>query len=339
MSTPRTRTAVKKQNKTLWDGEAGTTCPVFPFYRHPVFRRLKSICYGWMPGLFVVALLIRSLDLAAWLLFLYLAFLLAVVAFLSAVTQHGKLCGAARGVQRLTNGWRFLCPTCLRFGPEGFACGACGAEVEEFVLLTHGLYLNNCPACGAKVFFNDNHSARARCAHCTGLCDGRHHRRQVRVFGVLESASLQRLRRWPLVSQRGIDGAYLRGDDGRQLTYVLDLGDPPGVSDSFGPPHAVRSLEALWLGEPWGDPLALAQALDRFIRRAQLSSADRHGLRVWVRDEAWDPLSRNVLEARFPSVQYGVSAEAFLARSTGAVPPPLDSPANLMPEAAAASTG
>jgi hypothetical protein len=317
MSTPRTRTAIKKQCETLWDGEAGTTCPVFPFYRHPVFRRLKSICYTWMPALFALSLIVRLFDLAAWLLSVYLAFLLAVVGLLWVVTQHGKLCGAARGVQRRLHGWRFLCPTCLQFGPERFACGVCGAEVEEFVLLTHGLYLNNCPACGIKVFSDDTHSARSRCAHCKERCDGKHHQRQVRVFGVLEGASFQRLRQWPLVTQHARDSAYLRGDDGRQLTYVLDFGKPSGTEDGFGAPHAVRAVEALWLGEPWGDPLVLAQALDRFIRRARLSPEVRHSLPVWVCDARWDPLSRNVLEARFRDVQYGVTAEEFLARSTG----------------------
>lgn len=307
----------RRQRETLWDGEAGTTCPVFPFYRHPVFRRLKSICYTWMPALFALSLIVRLFDLAAWLLSAYLVFLAAVVAFLWVVTQHGKLCGAARGVQRLAHSWQFLCPTCLQFGPERFACGACGAEVEEFVLLTHGLYLNNCPACGARVFHGDTHSARPRCAHCEAGCDGKHHERQVRVFGVLEGASLQRLRQWPLVPQQARDSLYLRGDDGRQLTYVLDLGKPFGADTPLGVPHAGGAVEALWLGEAWADPLALAQALDRFIRRAELSPTQRHELPVWVRDPERDPQFRNVLEARFPKVHYGVSVEAFLARSTG----------------------
>ena len=290
-----------------------------------MFRRLKSICYTWMPALFALSIIVRLFDLAAWLLSAYLVFLAAVVALLWVVTQHGKLCGAAREVQRLARGWRFLCPTCLQFGPERFSCGACGAEVEQFVLLTHGLYLNNCPACGARIFRGDTHSARARCARCDAGCDGKHHERQVRVFGVLEAASLQRLRQWPLVAQQAPDSIYLRGDDGRQLTYVLDLGKPFGADTPFGVPHAAGAVEALWLGEPWSDPLALAQALDRFIRRALLSPEARRALPVWVCGTEWDPLSRNVLEARFPDIQYGVSVEAFLARSTGnpKVPVPL----------------
>jgi hypothetical protein len=335
MRTPRTPTTIRKPSQTLWDGEAGTTCPVFPFYRHPVFRRLKSICYGWMPGLFVLALVLGRLDLAGWLIVLYLLFLLGVVALLGIVTQHGKLAGSARAVHRLARGWRFLCPACTRFGPERFACGACGAEVEEFVLLTHGLYLNNCPACKARVFRDDSHTARARCAHCTARCDARYHQRQVRVFGVLDGASLQRLRQWPLVGQQATDGTYLRGDDGRQLTYVLDLGDPPGVEAVFGPSHAVRAVETLWLGEAWHDPLSLAQALDRFIRRAQLSPTAQHALPIWVRDAQWDAVTRNILEARFPKVEYGVSAETFLARSTRVPVPPAATAPQPSPEGAA----
>lgn len=306
-----------RENKTLWDGEDGETCPIFPVYRHPVFRRLKRICYGWMPGLFVFSLVVGRFDLAAWLVFVYLLFLLGVVALLVVATQHGKLTGAARAVQRVARGWRFLCPACLRFGPERFACGACGAEVEEFVLLTHGLYLNDCPACRARVFTGDQHSARARCAHCASTCEVGNQQRQVRVFGVLERASLQQLRDWPLVPRPTAEVACLWGDDGRQLTYVVDVGDPPGHDAPFGVSHAVRSLEALWLGEAWSDPLALAQALDRLIRRAQLTPAERAGLPVWVRDSAWGPTARNVLEARFPNVQYGVGVETVRARSSG----------------------
>lgn len=317
MSTSRTRLRAKKPSKTLWDGEEGTTCPVFPVYRHPVFRRLKGICYGWMPALVIGSLVIGRFEVAGWLIFVSLAFLLAVVALLVVATQHGKVAGAARSVKRLAHGWRFLCPTCLQFGPERFACGACGAEVEEFVLLTHGLYLNDCSACKSPIFRDDSHAARARCAHCAGECDEKQHRRRVRVFGVLDDGSLQRLRHWPLVVRVATAGAYLQGDDGQQVTVVVDLGEPPGVADAFGPPHAARAVEALWLGGAWEDPLALAQALDRFIRRAHLTPSARYALAIWVRDEQWDAVLRNVLEARFPKVEYGVSVETFLSRCTG----------------------
>jgi hypothetical protein len=302
-----------RETKSLWDGESGTTCPVFPFYRHPLFRLLKPICYGWMPGLLGLCLLLARFDLAANLVAGYLVFLLGVVGLLVAVNQHGKLSASVGSLLRRMRGWRFLCPECLQFGPERFACGACGAEVEEFLVLTHGLYLNDCPACHASVFDGDQLSVQARCLHCRAKVDLRYHRRRVRVFGVLGSRALEELTHWPVVLQQAGAGRYLCADDGAQLTCIANVEDPP-PSAHFDPSHACCTLEALWLGAPEDDLLGLAQGLDRFLRRAQLSPERCAALPVWVQDGEWSATARSVLESRFANVEYGVTREAAFAR-------------------------
>lgn len=302
-----------RETKSLWDGESGTTCPVFPFYRHPVFRRLKPICYGWMPGLLGLALALARFDLAAHLVLGYLVFLLCVVGLLVAANQHGKVSTSARSLLRRMRGWRFLCPECLRFGPERFACGACGAEVEEFLVLTHGLYLNDCPACHAPVFDGDQLAVHARCPHCRARVDLRYHRRRVRVFGVLGSGALEELAHWPLVLQHAGVSRYLCADDGAELTCIVNVEEPP-PSGQFDPSHACCAIEALWLGSPEEDLLGLAQGLDRFLRWAELSPEQCAALPVWVPDGDWSPTARSVLEARFMNVEYGVTRDAAFAR-------------------------
>jgi hypothetical protein len=302
------------ETQSLWDGDSGTTCPVFPFYRHPVFRRLKPVCYGWMPGLLALALVLTRFDLAAHLVLGYLVFLLCVVGLLVAANQHGKLSAAARTLFRQVRGWRFLCPECLQFGPERFACGACGAEVEEFLLHTHGLYLNDCPACHAPVFAGDQPAVQARCLHCRAGVDLRYHQRRVRVFGVLGEQALQELTHWPLVLQHAAAGRYLCADDGAQLTCLVNVEDPPNSVALFDPAHACCSIEALWLSLPEDDLLGLAQRLDRFLRRAQLSPEQCAALPVWAQGSEWSSAARSLLEARFPNVEYGVTKDAVFAR-------------------------
>ena len=292
---------------TLWSDAEGAICPPFPIYRHPVFRLLRPVCYGLMPLMLVAALFSGHFRIAGQLVVLDLLFVGLVLAVMALSTQHGKLVGAARTVRARSSGWRFLCPSCLRFGPVRFACGACGGEVEAFVLDTRGCYLNDCPHCHEEVFprfFYRGNPTGARCDHCGDATDPLFHCRRVRVVAVLDAASLRALAAVGRFSQTsGREGEHLCWDDGETLTYVINVSEPRAGEEPFPTGHAAPHPDPLWLRQPWSAVHACGQARDRFIRRAGLTEAGRRAQPVALRTGDWDPVTRRLLESRFPNLR------------------------------------
>jgi hypothetical protein len=305
-----------RRRPTLLTDPEGATCPVVPFYRHPFFRKLKWLCHVAMPVAGGVSMLV-GIEALQWMLATSGLFLMGVIGALGLSTQHAKLAGGRRRLGRLRAGHRFLCPGCLEFGPVRYSCGFCQREVESFVIDTRGLYLNDCPHCHVRIFarwFGSGFTPGAYCATCEGAFDPRIHRRRVDVLGVMDAADLDTLRELhvaPALEGRGIP--YFLGDDGECLTYVLNADEPRSEREELPRTHAVRDLQAIWLDRAVAEPLDLGQVLDRFIRRAALTEAQRRSLRVCVRQPELSRAARNVLEARFETIACGISPERFLA--------------------------
>jgi hypothetical protein len=261
--------------------------------------------------------MLAGLEALRFTLTLSGAFLVGVLGLLGLSTQHAQLIEGRRRLARLAAGHRFLCPGCLQFGPVRYACGGCMGELEPIVIHARGFYLNDCPHCHMRVFprwyARKGCVPAAYCAACEGAFNLRVHQRQVRVLGVLDAKDLDRLRMVPdAPALTGSGMGYFYGDDTACLTYVVNAGDPREEGGELPRTHAVRDLEAVWMDRVLEEPLALGQALDRFIRRAGLTESERRALRVCVRPETLPAAARNLLESRFGTIEYGVTAGQFL---------------------------
>jgi hypothetical protein len=237
---------------------------------------------------------------------------------LGALVVHSLLVALGLGVHRCTAQRRFLCPECLHFGDFHLACDGSGDVGEPLILEGGGVYVNDCPLCHAPVFSRaemEGEEASAYCRRCRGTFDlALHHHRKVRVLGTLLPHDLDALCAAARAQPRAGEGArFLRLDDGKQLTYVLNPSDPSQGETRFHPAHAARAVEALWIRGEDLELLGLGQAVDRYIRQAGLTYAQRQALPVCVPDERLDPDVRHLLESRFGRVYYGVSAGEFLA--------------------------
>lgn len=304
----------KPDPPTLLTDSDGSTCPPVPVFRLPFFRTLRSLCYGALILFVFPGCLLFPYTLIG--VFLFAVFLMAIWGFLLLSTVHGRIAAAAYRVRHLAGSHRFLCPQCLEFGGFRYGCGACGDEVEPFVVHTGGLYLDDCPHCHAPVYAagKERGSApRAYCAGCGSVGTEVHHQRAVRVLATLRGAELDRLQATaPGTPESTGELEYLRLDDGEYFTYVLALGEELSGEGQFTSGHAARQVEALWLGGDWPEPLALAEALDRFIRRVGLSEARRRTFPVCVSATMLDLVVREQLVTRFPAAVFGITAETFL---------------------------
>lgn len=299
----------------LFDPE-GETCARVPVFRHPLYRKLQPICYLGMPALLLVSLLISPpysffLALCGSALFLSLVWLSLLVAH-----QHGRLAGWWGRVIRRARGLRFLCPNCLHFGPVLHACGACGGELEPFVVHTRGFYLNDCAQCRARIFptsWAAGTPPSARCGACGSILDAGLHAQRVRVVGVLSSRDLETVAGVANSvpdSGRGTRSVYR--DAGPERVYVLNLDEVGSGVEIFSERHAARAVEALWLDTVLDDPLSLGEAIDRFLRRTGCSEARRQSLPVFIAREELSPAVRNVVAGRFGHVVLAAPAETSL---------------------------
>lgn len=219
---------------------------------------------------------------------------------------------------------RFLCPECLRFSDPAYACGACGKEIEAFVLDTGGGYVNDCGHCGATLLPLEREGAvglRAYCRHCRAAVE-RHpyHERRVCVIGVPSQADRAHFPQADTPERSATATAEaLQLDDRSWLTYVLDLDHLAGRLTAHT--HAAHHLDALWLDGRDANALELGEQLDRFIRRSRLPVAERKRLRIYVgcSREALPREVYNVLEGRFPNpgrLEFGISPETLVERLT-----------------------
>lgn len=313
MSISPARAPVGTRPATLFNDENGETCPPAPLFRHPVFRALRPICYYVMPAFVGTGLVLGQALGGAVAVTLCLAFLAAVIAVLGISTWHGKAAALRESLRHASRGHRFLCPGCLQFGEIRLACADCEEEVEPFVVHTGGFYLNDCPHCHTQVFrfrrLRKYHDLQTYCEHCSSrLAPDVYHARRVRVLGTLRAADLTVLQH--AAGSRKTE--FLCIDNSAQLTYALNLSDPPGEDKESLPSDAIRAAEAIWLDADGFEPLEIGQAVDRYIRRAGLTEAGRKALVVWVRQETLAPAARKLLETRFGEVRWKVSPAAFL---------------------------
>ena len=296
---------------TLWNDPRGATCPVVPLFRHRAYRLMRPICLLGMPLALIVGGAMADLDGAYAALAACAALLGIIVTSLIVPSQHARLAAVARQARRIDRELRFLCPICLHFAQPLHACGACGKDLEEFVSLTRGLYLNDCAHCHARVYSRGSpagHAAHARCGRCGEVCDETHHNRRVRVIGTLDAGDVRRLSQsWPDAREVGGEAHGCVIDDGETLIFMLDVAGA-ARSRRLDDTDAVSNVDALWISGAAADPLALGQALDEYARRTDAM----RGLVILVEASSLDPAAQNLLETRCDHVYYGVSGTAAL---------------------------
>jgi hypothetical protein len=107
-------------------------------------------------------------------------------------------------------------------------------------------------------------------------------------------------------------------ETGNRTSYLVDLSNPTRMPSNFGDTPALGEVQAVWLGETLPHALELAEQLDGLIRGVWGSEQRRRDLVVCLWSATSDPAIRNVLEARFGAVRYGVSAREFLEHGSRA---------------------
>jgi hypothetical protein len=292
-------------------------------FRNPLLRLLGRL--WWLPALAIVlASAAVSRDGLKWIGTGMVAYAMVVVGLVGAAWVNAGTTAVREHLRRRAASHRFLCPRCLQFGGFRFACGACGTEIEPFVIHTLGAYTDDCPSCHARVISREHPDSRWVRAYCRG-CGGRfdraiYHGRQVRVAAALVAADFQALYERAGVrpkSSQGVrffevDGARpIPGEEAR-LTYVVSLADLPRTPHALPATHALESIKHLWLSGGGIEPLELGRRLDHLIRRQGWSEAKRQAMMVSVGLEAPHPAVRKLLEGRFGAVRCGVSPDEFL---------------------------
>jgi hypothetical protein len=312
---------------------------VIALSRQPLFRRLN----GWLFALTLVLAVVGATrdQVPGLAVFGTITALAAVVGVVIPVWLHGAYVWMQERKPHRRARHRFLCPHCLFFGSFQFACGACGKEVDAFVVETDGAYVDHCSHCRALLFSHDGvegFGIRAYCKECERACDRSiHHERQVRVVVALRTADFDSLVHAAGVQrqQTKLDIAYACGDDGGRQTYVLDFNSMKDL-DSPNRKHAIWDVKSVWFDAADDDlerlALELGDATDRFIRETEqprlttklrqaidrlFRKTKQRKLTAYVRQTTLPPVVRRVLESRFETVEYGVTAEQLLFNRVG----------------------
>lgn len=234
------------------------------------------------------------------------AFLAVVAGMVGAAWLHGAIAAFRKAAYRRFSHHRFLCPNCLHFGGFYFGCAQCRARVHPFIVNTDGAYTVKCPNCRRALFGERKNNIAAWCERCEAICDfDLHHRRKVRVVGVLSPKDFETLckeaRAEKDVSIDGIRCSWK--DDGERLTYILQLGDLAGPRGEL---HALWDVESIWASADESEVLKLGQAIDQLIVRARLTDAEAKRFTVCVPQEEISATVSHVLMTRFGSVRRGV---------------------------------
>jgi hypothetical protein len=203
---------------------------------------------------------------------------------------------------------RFLCPGCLQFHRFRFACVWCHTEVEAALVDPHDLSVNHCPICRAPA------EVLAYCRECEGRFDPAiYHARQVRVLGTLLPQDFNALQgATPVKAGRAQRVRFLRLDDGRRFTYVVDVSASADAVKGFSAQHAAHEVEAIWLDGADITLLQLGQAIDRYLRWTGMPPAKQRQIAVCVGQDSLEAGAQRLLEARFGSIRYGIPAAEFL---------------------------
>jgi hypothetical protein len=290
-------------------------------FRNPLLR--LSVRLWWLPALALAVIALGPLGANNLGVFkagmaIYLA---VITGLIGAAWVHGTAAALGEWARHTFKRHRFLCPHCLHLQSDGlrFACARCGEPVESFLIHTKGLYVNDCSNCGQPLFSRGGFQDREALAHCDQCCENCdraiHHERQVRVMAALRAtdfASLcQAVNARPHSSRDGV--GTVCGDDGDQLTYVLDFSSVKDAS-LLATEHAVWDAQSVWIDGGDDDPEKLAlevgQAADRFVRETK-----RQKLTAYVRQAVVPPAVRRVLESRFETIRFEMTAEGLLFRS------------------------
>lgn len=101
-------------------------------------------------------------------------------------------------------------------------------------------------------------------------------------------------------------------ETGNRTTFLADLAPPAGALVHVAEAPAMREVQAIWLGETLPRALELAERLDGLMRNVWGTKQRRRELVACLWTAAPEVAVRNVLEARFGAVRYGVSARDFL---------------------------
>lgn len=210
----------------------------------------------------------------------------------------------------------FLCPHCLFFGGVRYACGSCARELDALTLRAACLVAAVCPHCGAAIRWGASPVAEpsAYCVRCRQTCAaGSYHGREVRVLAALLPQHFAELCRaggifgW---AAEGLSRAFL--DDGKRLTCVLGLGALPARRRFVPAAHALRSVEALWIGDLSDAVLQAGQELERLERLLPPGILCARRAVACVAGDRIEPAIEALLAGRFCQTRYGVSAQEFL---------------------------
>lgn len=210
----------------------------------------------------------------------------------------------------------FLCPHCLFFGGVRYACGSCAAEMDAMTVRAVSELAAVCPHCGAAIGCDRAGVAmlRAYCVRCRQTCStGSYHGREVRVLAALLPQHFVELCRvggifgWAV---EGLSRAFL--DDGRRLTCVLGLGALPARRRFVPAAHALRSVEALWIGDLSDAVLQAGQELERLERLLPPGVLYTRRAVACMAGAQIEPAIEALLAGRFCRTRYGVSAQEFL---------------------------
>ena len=230
-------------------------------------------------------------------------------------TLFGKMAGfpPLKWGRRLN--YRFLCPNCLSFGGFDFACGECWAEILDYGAANK---TQTCPRCQRSLLSAQGGDVRAYCKQCKSIYDrATYHQRQVRALATLRPGDFASL--YMAINGREYQPQGGKGhvyDDGKRLSYVLNLGDFDDKAHSLPPTHALWEVQSIWLDASASSPkeiaLELGEAADLYIAQARLTERRRRTMTVCVHQAEADPVVKRVLETRFGKVRYRVTATDFL---------------------------
>ncbi|HEY7546383.1 MAG TPA: hypothetical protein VID27_15955 [Blastocatellia bacterium] len=285
---------------------------MFPLFQNPLLRLIRSA--WWLAALLVV--IVPLILFGRWGLEFALIGGAGLLTLIAGMIGAAGLHGAAVSVDKAINRWfshhRFLCPNCLHFGQFHFACSQCGTRIHLFIVNTGGAYIIKCPHCRRALFSEPKNKIAAWCERCQATCDlDPHHHRQVRVVATLFPRDFERLcKESGAEKDVSIDGIRCSWkDDGKQLTYILQLGDLAHARDES---HALWDVEALWVSADENEVLKLGQASDQLILNARLSDSRAKLMTVCVPQAEISPTVSHVLTTRFGQIRCGIEAASFI---------------------------
>ncbi len=221
--------------------------------------------------------------------------------------------------RRAAGSFRFLCPSCLCFGPFTYGCGQCGDEVEAFVVHTGGLYFNDCNRCKGSVFprpgSDEKHQLQARCIQCGHGCDLRHHERAIRVLATLHGRDFDTVCRTEPAGKLfpGPPRHFCR-DDGATVTCLLDLRMPQPEMEHLPNGHAAGRVDGVWLDPARFFPLEFGRVLDSLLRQIGQGKGKRSRVPLYLARDVEDPVLNRLLEQRFRHWETLPDPAAFFQR-------------------------